>query len=627
MVGGGTLQAAATGLATFVILRRVSRSELHLFRSGRAREYAGPLWPLRVSTFILLIAALAAWTGAVVDGYFSWIDVSSSPTEGPLVIQALLGAEIAIVSLSATAVGLTVQLRSTSFGADIALAHLHPRRLIGAFFCSVAIIVLAIYVLGQWNGVSEPVSGLYPSLLVHGALFTTGWLVYEAASAVFDLTRVHRVVDAVGNLTLANDWQDEIRVYGWNSDRPSPRSVHLLIQAVQGAIRIADLELLERIVSTWAHLASTQPGIRQFDFFAPTADEANSARLAVDVDWRDAEFLNGLDVALAQVVRNVAAIPGVNSAQIRALSPLAGLPYPPFSRTGHHHEIRGFYVSDIPGFRTLAELTEALLDIGDEAAVRWLLDRYWRDRGRLAIHWAERLTDDQEKNRRLLPRLSLANHLFGLLPTYASKSSPETRKRIVEAIIDILQVADSRAAISTGLRSIDLMDPYDSGDLWSMWREIANIASKPHADIGWLVAIVERAASRINRTTGGKVHLSFDGDDLLKLCGILSHRIDELETTTVGPHVGLEEPATQRSLLVSAVWGPLRWGLQSGSDDLPLWLLEQQLFDFLSVASPSVVWQLADIIWDWADAAGAEEARRLARFVDGPWLRSENCGI
>jgi len=634
MIGGGILHAVVILLAILAALRRVARREIALLKSGEASKYAPPIWPLSVSVIVFSGILLAISIGALLDRHYSWIDVSP-PSQGPLVLQALLAVELGIASLSAAAVGVAVQLRSSSFGADIAFSQLRQNRLVASFVSLLVVMIATVWVLGHWNGALEPFDGLFPSLVVHGALLTSGWVVLEAVSAVFDLARVQQVVDSVSRLPLANEWQAQLRLYGWNAYRRSfgpspasqpPQSVHLLIQAIQGAVRIGDLGLLEDIVTSWVAHAATQPVICQFEPFAPTAEALEQALPALDLQWEDADSLEGLDIALAYVVRNASVIPGAGSAHIRALIPLARLTYPPFSKDRHHHDVRGFD-AELPGFRTLDELTTAAAQVRDDAAVKWLLRTYWRERARLGICWAERLTPDDEKNGKY-PRLEFARHLFGLIAKYAevpaSSSRGTVREDVVRVIVDSVSAAASRAVIADGLGKVYDLTDHDDDTLWYLWRDFEKIAEKPRTDTNWLVAILDRSVSRTISLEGRESIVSYGLHSFFDFCRVLSISIASVGKEDAG---GAGSVSQKEQRLAGVVWALTRWAIErSQGPDAGLkhwlhpWFLENELRDFVSSCSLSVAWRLADAVWDWAAEQPAERAW-LASSIDGPWLR------
>lgn len=637
MAGGGTLHAVAALLAILPVLRRVARYETALRKSGDASKYTPPIWGWSVSAVILGGLFAAAATGALLDRHYSWIDVSSPSSEGPLVLQALLAIEIGIASLSAAAIGLAVQLRSSSFGSDIAFSQLRRNQLVVSFGSHLLVIVATVYVLGHWNGAKDPFEGLFPSLVVHSALLTSAWVVVEAAWAVLDLARVRKVVDSVSGLALANEWQAQMRLYGWNAYRRSygpspasqtPESVHLLIQAVQGAFRIGDLELLEDILTAWVANALTQPAIAQFERFAPTADELEKALFVIELGWKDAACLDGLDIALAQVVRNASAIPGAGSAYIRALMPLVRLTYPPFSKDSRHHEIRGFN-PELPGFRTLDELTSAATQVRDDGAVRWLLHSYWRRRARLAICWAERLTPDDEKNGRY-PRLAFAERLFELLGNYAgvpaSGSRSTVREDVVRVIVDAVSAAESRAAIAAGLNKIYAVADYDDDTLWHLWDDLKAIAEKPRTNTGLLLSILDRSVSRTVSLDGREPTVSFGVHSFFEFCSALSLTIASIDEED---DEGARSGGQQEHRLAEAVWTLARWAVERSQDPdagvtywFPTRSMQNWLREFLSNCSLSVAWKVADAVWDWAAERPAERAW-LASSIDGPWLRGQ----
>lgn len=625
IVGGGLLHAVTALLVILPQLWRLGRREVRLLRSGEASTLFSPIWDLSVGAVVLLGLALAGATGGLLDRHFSWIDVSSSSTQGPLVLQALLAIEVAIASLSAAAIGLAIQLRSTSFGTDIAFAQLRRNRLLAAFSPLIVMIVATIAVLGQWNDAREPLDGLVPSLVVHGALLASAWVVFESISTVIELTRVRHVANTVSGLALANDWQDQLRLYGWNAiHMDTPESVYLLAQALQGAVRIGNIELLESIVRDWVFIAGTQPAIQRLNPLIPSP-EALEKLAATDLAPEDADFLDGLDIALAQVVRTTAMVPGVTGPHIRALTSLAGLTSPPLSKDRHHHEIRG-YSEGLPGFRTLDELTWQAAHVGDGGAVEGLLSMYWRENGRLAIKWAERLTPDDEKDGSL-PRLPFAERLFELLVAYAEVPLPRSRgtirEQVVRIIVDLVSAAESRAVILIGLHKLHGVVDYDDDTLWFLWEDFGKIAQKPATDSGWLGAILDRSVSRTVSLDGRESTVSFGLHSFFEFCTALSFAIARSGDEAEGRGLSASE---QEQGLAASVWALTRWAIErppanvSLSNPVPIWRIRNALRDFLSSCSTSVAWKVADAAWDWAAERPAERLW-LAHLVDGPWLR------
>lgn len=633
MVAGGAFHAVSLLLVSLPILRRVTRSEVRLLKSGEASNFSPAIWSSSVSVVVLAGLAFAVLTGLLVDRHFSWIDVSSPSSEGPLVLQALLAVEVGVASLSAAAIGLAVQLRSSAFGSDIAFSQLSRNRLVASFVILLTTTVATIFVLGNWNDLKGPLSGLLPSLVVQAALAAAAWVVFEATTTVMNLASVRNVSKSVGNLALANDWQEQLRTFGWNAHRPGfgpirgfrlPRSVHLLIQAIQGAVRTGDLGLLQDIVSDWSDNAATQPAVAQFRGYARTADALEQALFDKELDWKDASTLDGLDIALAYVVQNASAIPGAGRVYVRTLLPLAQLTYPPFSKDVKYHDVRGYY-NEIPGFRTLDELIQTAAHIDDAEAVRWLLVEYWPTRVRLAIHWAERITPDDEKNG-TFPRLPVAEHLFDMLAGYAKIWSTDSRKtvrgEVIQVLVQAVSVAESSAAITEGLHKVYEVVDYDDDTIWFHWQDLKRIAEKPRADTAWLGAILDRSVAV--SLDGRESIVSFGLHSFIEFCAALSLAIEEHADRDAE---GARSASDEEERLAMAVWKLTLWAIErSDAQDAKLrfrfqkWSLREKLQDFVSNCSLSVAWKVVDEIWDWAAVLPAERDW-LARAVDGPWLR------
>ncbi|MCH7580662.1 MAG: hypothetical protein IIB22_10505, partial [Chloroflexi bacterium] len=154
--------------------------------------------------------------------------------------------------------------------------------------------------------------------------------------------------------------------------------------------------LLE-VVQHWSHSATTQPALRKFDVFPVSGETVTDALARIQLTWKDADLLDGLDKALASLVVNAEAAPGVGSLHMHALHPLTGLTQPPFVKERKNHEVPGFE-HDIPGFRTLIALSNASVRQADLSGLLYLISRAWFHNSRLAIVWAERCSDQSRIN-------------------------------------------------------------------------------------------------------------------------------------------------------------------------------------------------------------------------------------
>lgn len=475
-----------------------AREERRLRVSGEHTKMVGPFWNVETSVYFLVIVLVVASIGSVLDGSLTWVEPGWTIEQSAPLLQALLATTIAVAALCGTVTGIALQIRSTAFGVEIALAVLPRWRLAAVVpLVSVAALLTAM-LLGRWSTLHNELGALLPSISVHLSILAILYVLWVTLKSVSSLMRNEPLVDYVGASVGVADWADQIRMYGWNAERgmQSPNSLRLLERALLGAMRQSDVWLFDALVAQWTSNVRTHPVIAALEPFMADPQERRKTRFDAPLAWDKAAFFDGLDIGLSQLSSALAARPDFNEYLAR-LAPMPGIVYPAIDpeRSFYRDPVRS---SPPPGFRVLHSLTAYAANAEDRELVRWLISAHWANRLQLAVVWAERAssTDDNDH----FHSIDYAEQAFESLATL-TKAGPtgrdEDRNSAVWAVLDALDVAGRHGTIRAGLSVIDAMNPYHDASWPWHFERMKTLTRKPSTPIGWMMRMVERSVDEL----------------------------------------------------------------------------------------------------------------------------------
>jgi hypothetical protein len=624
VTGAAILAANPIHLCAAVVVtaeRRPLRVMLR-FRDAEYRQNFKVFWDawrmVSAATFVFI----AGFAGLLLDGYFRWVDVdpndAASVERASFILQAIIGAVGVVAALSAGSIGLAIQLRSSLFGSDVAFAFLPKRRLLALGAAATAVIVAALFVLGHLPRASDYASGLVPTLVVHAALLVLLWLVVETGFLLSSYARSRPVLSAIGSLPESRSWPDDLRMYGYNAGRRQyglseasqlPRSVHLFSQSLRSAIRGSDLELAQEVVLSWSSGCKSDRTLSNLLFRVLNPWEIDRL-VPITLTWEECDFLDGLDEAHAEVIDNAAIYSSFNASFAAALYPLVELSYPPLCETRQHND--NFALEEgVPGFRALLSLTYAAVQTGHTNLLSRLVARDWSRNLWLATAWSEKYPVTGKQSQ--YESGNYVKHAYSELARVAISAPEGRREDLVESIartlIRSLEPASSRDVLTSGLMSIHQIDPYSYGALSRSWDDLAAIAQKSNANLGWHLVLAERSA-RADAMEEQKKRL-FD------LRGFVDHAI----AIAVGLDAEAEQHYSSKLQQDDAVKAAFAAIEATYTGEFPFrHVAGDVLRGAMDRLPPRSRSQLADLVWDWS-YHDPDNRSWLARLVDGPWLR------
>ena len=190
LLGGGLVLWLTALIFAVNILRRLVPREIRAWKSGDSKKYSPVFWQFPTTGVIAVVLFVGVVTGVLLDRTFLWIDSSPQTSQGPLVLQALIAVEVGVLTLGLAAIGLAIQLRASSFSAEIATSQLHRYRLAGVFLIVAASLVATVLTLGQWDASIRKIDGLIPSLVVHLSLLALVAMIIVTAGAIPELVEL-----------------------------------------------------------------------------------------------------------------------------------------------------------------------------------------------------------------------------------------------------------------------------------------------------------------------------------------------------------------------------------------------------------------------------------------------------
>jgi hypothetical protein len=461
-----------------------------------------PVW--RLPTAAALVGGLLylLLLGLVADQSVNLVDTSPG-SQTPQLLQAALGAEGAIGALALAVLGIAIQIRASSFGADLAI-RLHSWSGLAALAVGLVVsIVLTALVLGNWNTWGDDGSHAAVVLMLSFgimALFTIAVVRFVANSS-----NSRGILDPVADLALSHRLEDDLRIFGWNSNSSYrfPIAVSFLSQALIGAWRQNDLELFTDIVDRWVW------NLEQQDFqgrmqppHTPSLLNDRQGQLEWKknrvMSWEDADAYDGLDIALSRSVRSIYSAIQKDTNYVYKLAGLARLVFPPFGpdRKGNFEIARwGWEQQSIPGFRVIDELANFFIRNEDWNALTWLLEDVWHEKAILAISWAEANTEESIKNGdypRLRVSKELADWVARCRDLAGLNNAQELRDASTRVLVNLAAEAESLASLREILSVLQSTETFaDHTFAWSM-RDMTRIAGKQHVPMNQLLLLLKR---------------------------------------------------------------------------------------------------------------------------------------
>jgi hypothetical protein len=608
---GSTFVHWWVGLAFLSILTSgLLLREVDIRRSGQTKRMADPWWSFSTSIGLVACFVFLALIGFTIERHVRLLDTEQS-SQTPMVLQALLGAQGGVAALAVAVLALVVQLRATSFGADLALRLQDWRGLILVGLTAIAAISLTTLVLGNWNHWGSESSFADLSLLFAAGSMTL--IAFSVGRLAVAFANSRSIIEPIATLALSPKLEDKLMRYGWNpgSTRFIPDSVHFFTMALIGAWKLGDMELFTDLVERWQWNIKRQPFLSPMEFM-PAGAYQERRELQVKKErllpWRSAHALDGLDIALQRAARSVGAAIKYEEDYVVKLARLCDLIYPPFYEEGKGRLVYHHWDEPIPGFRLLDEMINIFAQLNNWSGVEWVLRWSWSERAILAISWAEQLTDEDEINGRA-PTLTVANDLIDSITKIgreAREDNPELYKAVIDVLLDVGKEITSRAALLHVMMALTELEAFKSDIYYWKIRDFTSVVAKQHAPMNWSLSLAKEISQLPRRTYGAYPQL----EETLNLLSTLVSKISEPDPTNDWSN---PFDILRQIDVVDLAWSVVQRELEFKDDDNPFQIFNQTglIEEFSATLTEPVRKALEARLQFWV----AEDSEARARFA------------
>jgi hypothetical protein len=495
-IGGTPAHACIPAAAMAWSALAVLRFEDVLRKSGEASRMTPAFWNAMTAGAVLL-ALISLWVlGSIMARD---IRLATDMATSTLVVQALLGSQVAVAGLALAATAVAIQVRSDSYGSEVATALVDKRLiLLGAILLAGPIVGLTL-LLANWSSWASTRSGLYVDLNLVASGCSLIGLCLIGGSVFVVLSRPLAVAEKIPRLLLSSAWPYELRVFAWNAPRRSlPREIHLLERALVGAWHQGDIELFTDVLENWCFYARAHPFVATMTSVFPAQGKTYfEAWKDVDLRWEDAHSFDGLDIALGRLVSNVSIAVRHDADFVRTLCRLPELVFPPYSRSGR--VFPSVFPPDVvpPGFLLLSALTLALIQVKDWDSLENLVFRDWSKQLLLTIYWSERMRP-LEREFGSIDAIDVVEQAVKLLVRISAAASRAGDSETAHAIVGVLIRAGAASADSGDLlailQSLGELHAYEDPTWWAHLEELSAICAKQQVPKNWVLHLLDEAS-------------------------------------------------------------------------------------------------------------------------------------
>lgn len=620
-LGGSFYQLAAVLPILFGLLWSEVMVERRWRTSGQSERMTPPLPSRRSVAWVVIATGLIGLSGGVADG-FRWVDV---PTDGPAdgqvaLIQGLIGAELAVLALCTTGIALAIQVRAAHYGLATALSLLAPVRFAIALVPLLLSSVLGILLLGRWDSLAAERESLFPSVVVHLGLLGILGMGHAAVTGVQRQTDPDCLLRELERCIRDKSWAQSVRVYGWNVHRRRfsyvtsaqlPATARMMVRALHGALRDSDLELLSNLAMVWHDAMDDLPEVREAS--------QNPKPGAPPLSWEAADFLNGLDGIVADIVTDFAAA-GADAVHIESIAPTLWAITPPFTPHRGHHEHRVLDPEPLPGFRALVAFSRATVQRSDPPALEWLVRNLWRRQLELTILRVEAMAVAKSPANRMLEldAIGEALRLVSRVATQTRTLHESIVSEVSGAVLSSASACQTDDAMDLCLSALHGLDPYSQREWAWQWHELAQLAGKTRLSVGWHVLLFETSVDRF--TKRGEAIEYHELSDLIEWLVALSVPLDAVQKDEqIGRDLRAEWTKSVANSVLKAITFALVAPRRDGDGRMRFRLAEFFRDEFQRLPS-RLQDEIVERAWDWSYENEPLSDRWFARQVERGYL-------
>ncbi|MPZ99775.1 MAG: hypothetical protein GEU80_10655 [Dehalococcoidia bacterium] len=410
------------------------------------------------------------------------------------VIQTAFGAQLTIGALLAAAIGLSVQLKASAVGAEIAIHQLRSWSAVTYLLSFVASLAVTSATLARWDDVALIHRGLVPDMAAAAALISTALLTRFCGSFLISQAGNDSIVRTVSDPVTSPNWLRDVTSSVNRHPYTRHRSMRQLNVALASAASRQDIQLFNQLVGGWVDAVHTRTALGSIYWNRFLARHDQTKEYVIH-SALEADGLNALDQVHGELLRALLAGPVTRPAFVRALEIIGTCAYPPIHPDRRYHLARPSWERDLPGFRTLDAIVRGAMEHGQHDLAAHLIRVYWHDNLAVTVLQTERVIASRSEHSDEPLLIKSVGELLSDYVTGAAEAHSAIRTASWEAILQAMKVSTRSETMLPLQQLLFRLHPFNdqSWAFGSHWKLLSDVVKRGALDPGAALYLADRS--------------------------------------------------------------------------------------------------------------------------------------